>query len=109
MSNFDYVNKHNARYEAGKESYNLEMNLFADLTSQEFAAKYLMTEMNGQSDAQPKVTKKCNGAQAPDSNLPDSVDWSAKGIFFIIFRSRNSNQKPRTMWFMLGFLYNRIT
>lgn len=80
MSNFDFVNKHNARYEAGKETYDLEMNLFADLTTEEFAAKYLMTQTSGQAGAEPKVTKKCTGSQAPDANLPDSVDWSAKGI-----------------------------
>ena len=79
MANYEYVNAHNARYEAGKETYNLEMNLFADLTSKEFAAKYLMAKTTGEVSQNVHVTKKCNGAQAPDANLPDSVDWSAKG------------------------------
>ena len=47
MTNFDYVSQHNARFMAGKETYELEMNLFADLTSQEFAAKYLMSKTQG--------------------------------------------------------------
>lgn len=56
------------------------MNLFADLTSKEFAAKYLMAKTTtGQVSQDVHVTKKCSGAQAPDANLPDSVDWSAKG------------------------------
>jgi hypothetical protein len=47
MSNYKYVQEHNARYEAGKETYNLEMNLFADLTNEEFSAIYLMTNPTG--------------------------------------------------------------
>ena len=47
MANFDYVSQHNARFMAGKVTYELEMNLFADLTSKEFAAKYLMTKTQG--------------------------------------------------------------
>lgn len=34
MSNFEFVQTHNARYEAGQESYNLEMNAYADLTNE---------------------------------------------------------------------------
>jgi len=34
MRNWAYVQVHNAQYEAGEESYNLEMNAFADLTSE---------------------------------------------------------------------------
>jgi len=34
MSNYKYVQAHNARYDAGKETYDLEMNLFADLTNE---------------------------------------------------------------------------
>lgn len=79
MSNYKYVQEHNAKFEAGKESYNLEMNLFADLTNEEFAAKYLMTNPTGGSGVELQDTKKCVGPQAPTTNLPDSVDWSTKG------------------------------
>ncbi len=80
MSNYKFVQTHNARYEAGKETDDLEMNQFADLTSEEFAAKYLMTNpTGGELGVAPTVTKKCNGAQAPDSSLPESVDWATKG------------------------------
>ena len=54
------------------------MNAFADLTSDEFAAKYLMTNTYSGSSGVSK-TEKCTGKQAPSTSLPDSVDWSAKG------------------------------
>jgi hypothetical protein len=34
----------------------------------------------------PQDTKKCTGAQAPETNLPESVDWSAKGNNKFYFR-----------------------
>lgn len=34
LDNFKFVLEHNSRYEAGQESYDLEMNAFADLTSE---------------------------------------------------------------------------
>jgi len=74
LANYAYVQAHNARYEAGLETYNLEMNLFADLPSEEFGAKYLNPQLEKRS-----VTKSCNGKQAPTASLPDSVDWSGKG------------------------------
>ncbi|MCB0369389.1 MAG: hypothetical protein KDD45_08040 [Bdellovibrionales bacterium] len=48
------------------------MNSFADLTSEEFAAKYLIKFPQ-------TVTSQCTGAQASTDNLPSSVDWTAKG------------------------------
>ena len=48
-------------------------NQFADLPSEEFRAKYL-NKLN-----KPSITKKCTGPQAPTDNIPDSVDWHAKG------------------------------
>lgn len=80
MSNFKFVQAHNKRYDAGQETYTVEMNGFADLPSEEFAAKYLMKNFGGESNGdQPKDTKKCTGRQAPDTNLPETIDWSTKG------------------------------
>jgi hypothetical protein len=58
LENLAYVEAHNKRYEAGLESYNLEMNTFADLNSEEFGAKYLIK-------MPPRITSKCTGPQAP--------------------------------------------
>lgn len=66
-----YVREHNARHAAGLETFDLELNLFADMEINEFADKYTMKNF--------KVTNKCTGPQAPTS-IPDAADWSAKGI-----------------------------
>jgi hypothetical protein len=95
-----YVAEHNARHAAGIETFDLEMNLFADMEINEFADKYTMKNF--------KVTTKCSGGQAPTNSLPDAVDWSAKGNINILFRRRHSYQKPRTMWIMLGLLNHWI-
>jgi len=66
-----YVAEHNARHAAGLETFDLEMNLFADMEINEFVDKYTMKNF--------KVTSKCTGNQAPVDNLPDAVDWTTKG------------------------------
>jgi len=78
LENSAIVEEHNARYEAGLETYDLELNLFADMDNREFSNIYLM--MNGPSfERRVGDTKKCTGSQAPTSNIPDSIDWSSKG------------------------------
>lgn len=72
LQNFAFVEAHNKRFLAGLESYDLEMNEFADLASEEFGAKYLIKFPES-------VTSKCTGSQAPTLSLPDEVDWAAKG------------------------------
>jgi len=66
-----YVAEHNARHAAGLETFDLEMNLFADMEINEFADKYTMRNF--------QATTKCTGGQAPTNSLPDAVDWSTKG------------------------------
>lgn len=39
--NYLLVEAHNARYEAGLETFAIGMNMFADLTNEEYRAKYL--------------------------------------------------------------------
>ena len=50
------------------------MNQFADLSSEEFGAKYLIKY-----PASSTATTKCTGAQASTDNLPAEVDWTTKG------------------------------
>ena len=76
LENYAYVQKHNARHAAGQETYSLEMNEFADMPSEEFGQRYLMTDYKYE---MPEVTSKCTGKQAPSTSLPDSVDWATKG------------------------------
>lgn len=49
------------------------MNAFADMTSEEFSAKHLISFPS-------TVTSKCSGPQAPTESLPESVDWSEKEV-----------------------------
>jgi len=49
------------------------MNLYADMTNEEFSAKYLGFNSNL------KDTSKCTGKQAPTDNLPTEVNWADKG------------------------------
>lgn len=73
LKNLAYVEAHNAKFEAGRESFNLEMNEFADMDSEEFGAKYLISfPTDG-------ATTKCTGQQAPTTNLPEEADWTSKG------------------------------
>jgi cathepsin L len=73
LNNLAFVESHNKRHAAGEESYNVEMNEFADMDTAEFKAKYLI------SFPARSATTKCTGAQANTANIPDEVDWSAKG------------------------------
>ena len=105
LNNFKFVAEHNARFQAGEETYELEMNGFADLTSEEFGAKYLMKPNFGENV---QKTSACNGSQAPTNNLPDEVDWSAKGKSFIISRWCYPHQESGTVRIMLGLLSHRF-
>jgi len=69
--NGKYVEEHNKLFQEGVYSFDLELNMFADLTNQEYRDRYLMKDF--------QVTTKCKGQQAPSDNLPDTVDWSSKG------------------------------
>ena len=42
LKNLEFVEAHNERHRRGLETYDLEMNQFADLNSEEFGAKYLI-------------------------------------------------------------------
>ena len=68
MENYAYVQAHNARHATGEESYSLEMNEFADMTSEEFGKKYLMENYAEQAVEQ---TDKCTASPPEAINLPD--------------------------------------
>lgn len=72
LENLAYVESHNQRFHAGLQTFELEMNEFADMGSDEFAAKYLIKFPH-------KVTTQCTGSQAPTQNLPDEINWADKG------------------------------
>ena len=79
LENAVYVQEHNARFAKGEETYDLELNLFADMDNKEFSSIYLMNTPFAAPSAQLDNTAKCTGSQAPTSSIPDSVDWTTKG------------------------------
>ena len=42
LKNLEFVEAHNQRHRLGEETYEVEMNGFADLSNEEFGAKYLI-------------------------------------------------------------------
>ena len=76
-----FIIAHNARFKAGLETYDLELNMFGDLTLEEFTAKHLITfpkRPSGPSYAN-NQTKKCNGTVPSMVSVPDYVNWTQKG------------------------------
>ncbi|KAH8370500.1 hypothetical protein KR093_003720 [Drosophila rubida] len=69
--NKELIDKHNERYAAGEETYEMGVNQFTDMLSWEFE-QLVLTKLNLSNDA--------DYVYAPsDVALPGSVDWRAKG------------------------------
>ncbi|WOH02828.1 hypothetical protein DCAR_0522220 [Daucus carota subsp. sativus] len=73
--NLRYIDNHNADPD---RSYELGLNRFADLTNEEYRAKYLGTKSR---ESRPKLSKGPSDRYAPveGEELPDSIDWREKG------------------------------
>jgi C1A family cysteine protease len=71
-NNLQFINKHNELAEAGKKSYTLAMNEFGDLTSKEFAAKFVgkIPQRN------PADVRR---VRMPAVKADDSIDWRKVG------------------------------
>jgi len=66
------VDLNNAKYE--QSGYIQEVNMFADMTKEEFQAHFLQPPMDVEIDA-----KMTSPSEIPFNDLPDSVDWRSKG------------------------------
>lgn len=77
--NLRYVDEHNAAADRGEYAFRLGMNRFADLTNEEYRARYLGARANG------KMRRKRNPLGSDryrfkvGDELPDPVDWREKG------------------------------
>jgi C1A family cysteine protease len=71
--NFDRIHRHNLRHLAGRSTFMMAVNEFADMTSQEF----LSTHANFKQSLASKPTKHVH--KHDGSKLGDSVDWRQKG------------------------------
>jgi len=72
-----FVQQHNQRYSQGLESFNVEMNQFADWTDEEWQS-YLTASPNN-APALPEVRTSTQKYIAP-SALPTYVNWTEKGL-----------------------------
>ncbi|CAD8204614.1 unnamed protein product [Paramecium pentaurelia] len=71
--NYAYVQEHQKRFEAGLETYELGMNIFADISVEEFEAKYL--NFRASNKYQSDQIFRGEGRQ-----IPDSVDLRNDGL-----------------------------
>jgi len=72
--NLQFIEESNAEYAAGRKSYTVGVNQFADMTSDEFASQYLTAKANTKSKVDQTPLR-----PAPSSAvIPSHVDWSAK-------------------------------
>ncbi|PWZ46435.1 Oryzain alpha chain [Zea mays] len=73
--NLRYVDAHNAAADAGVHSFRLGLNRFADLTNDEYRATYLGVR------SRPQRERRLGDRYLAGDNedLPESVDWRAKG------------------------------
>jgi hypothetical protein len=73
--NLRYIDQHNTAADAGLHSFRLGLNRFADITNEEYRARYL--GVRSKPERQRKLSARY---QADDSEvLPESFDWREKG------------------------------
>ena len=72
-----FVEAHNARYQAGLETYEVEINRFADWTPAEWKA--FLTASPDNAPALPAAAVSQQKVIAAEA-LPDFVDWRTKGL-----------------------------
>jgi len=73
LENLEYVEEHNMLFAEGKTTFNLEMNHFADLTSEEFK------EQMGIAPRAENIPPICTPAPASTTTPPAEMDWRPKG------------------------------
>lgn len=64
----------------GEESYEMGLNGFSDLSREEFQQLYLSGPVESSTNFE------CTGSQTPTTVLPSSVDWSEKGMIFLLIK-----------------------
>lgn len=73
LDNQKIVKAHNARFDLGLETYEVELNSFADMDIEEFSSIYLGLKKSVQ------ITKRCEGSVVHVDNPPAEFDWEPKG------------------------------
>lgn len=80
FENYKFVKAHNKRYDAGLETFNVELNKFADLDRFEFKALYTGLNRRSERTEAKGITSKCTGEVQIIENLPAAVDWTGKAV-----------------------------
>lgn len=79
-NNLMFIDDHNSRYP--NKTYTLGLNVFADLTDNEYQSKYLASRINKKRMS--LASRNSDGVEyvhkVGSESLPDSVDWRSKGI-----------------------------
>lgn len=110
--NLRYIQQHNLEHDLGKHTYTLGLNEYADMTNEEFKAKYFGKKQTKKSSNNPIFLEPEN-----IGDLPTTVDWRQKGyvtpiknqvcyninLFLINFLSILGS-----MWIVLVILHNWI-
>jgi len=73
IDNLRQIEEHNKEYQAGRQSFELAMNQFGDMTNDEFRARFNGFKRPSTSAAQGPLH------QSVHADLPDAVDWRDKG------------------------------
>lgn len=84
IDNLIHINKHNMLFKEGKKSYSVEMNQYADMTSEEFLGvrngyKYSLKKDNDEHYASTRPATYMLPALFVEEALPTSVDWRKHG------------------------------
>ncbi|RRT59435.1 hypothetical protein B296_00019415 [Ensete ventricosum] len=78
--NLRYVDEHNAAADRGEHAFRLGLNRFADLTNEEYRAKFLGLRAGASSRSRRALSAGSDRYRLrAGDDLPDSVDWREKG------------------------------
>ncbi|XP_072952950.1 oryzain alpha chain-like [Typha angustifolia] len=77
--NLRYIDQHNAAADAGVHAFRLGLNRFADLTNEEYRAKFLGVRAEGSHRRRDEGEGSDRYRLRAGDALPDSVDWRKKG------------------------------
>ncbi|KAG1702417.1 Cathepsin L [Nymphon striatum] len=84
VSNLRFVKEHQAKYAAGEVSYNVDINEYADMTTEEFVGIMNGYKMSNQ-------TSEGSTFLAPTGiELPKTVDWTKKGYVTAVKNQGNN-------------------
>jgi cathepsin L len=84
LENLLHIENHNAKYESGDISYNLKMNIFGDMSNEEFRKErngynYEARKNNSRLDSTLRQPIYMLDLDFDEDSLPDNVDWRDQG------------------------------